>query len=83
MLKIIQMFHIFYAITLMTAERICLSRAARAARCWSDAAHGQGGKKISTADLADSATAVFHPLSAALTQGNMSRLGRCELNPAA
>lgn len=38
--------------------------------------------KILTADLAGSATPVFHLLSAALTQG-MSRLGRCELNPAA
>lgn len=40
-------------------------------------------EKILTADLADNTTAVFQLLSATLTQGNMSRLGRCELNPAA
>lgn len=40
-------------------------------------------EKILTADLADNTTAVFQLLSATLTPGNMSRLGRCELNPAA
>lgn len=40
-------------------------------------------EKILTADLADSTTAVFQLLSATLTQGNMSRLGRCELSQAA
>lgn len=40
-------------------------------------------KKFLTADLADNTSAVFQLLSATLTQGNMSRLGRCELNSAA
>lgn len=80
MLRIIQMSHIFYAIRLMNAEHVLLIQLdvmARHSTC------GSGGEKILTADLADSTTAVFYLLSAALTQGNMSRLGRCELNPAA
>lgn len=74
----------FFAIRLIHTEHVSTNRL-DLLPIWPDMVktHALAVEKILTADLADSTTAVFELLSATLTQGNMSRLGRCELNPAA